>query len=471
MAGSSVESASFRDRTARVVRHAGGIYRFLDDEAARHWRTLEQSRFLAEMTADGRLPATEPVALDAVPAPDDLGFEPAVLLRHESLPFISYPYEWCFGMLRDAAELQLDLLLAALAEDMTVKDGTPYNVQWRGVRPVFIDIPSLVAAEPGRPWDGYRQFCQLFLFPLMLQSYRGFPFQGLLRGALEGIAPEDMTRLVSVRDWLRKGVIPHVKLQAWLSRRYADSQDVGGRVSKAGFSKAMVEANARGLKRTVQRQTWPVPESAWRDYERDCHYAGQDREQKRRFVEEQARRWSWTDAWDLGCNNGEYSRLVAPHGERVIAMDADHAAVEGLYRRLKSEGPDNILPLVMNLADPSPGLGWRHAERRALAERSRPDLVLALALIHHAVIGAHVPLPDFVAWLGELGGNLVIEFVDRGDPMVKRLLANKDDRYRDYDRDVFEAALDRHFQVEESLELGGGNRILYAAKSRHPKHD
>lgn len=471
MAGPSVESASFRDRTARVVRHGGGVYRFLDDEAARHWRALEQTRFFAELTADGRLAATEPVALDAVPVPEDLGFEPAVLLRHEPLPFISYPYEWCFGMLRDAALLQLDLLLAALAEDMTVKDGTPYNVQWRGTRPVFIDIPSLVVAEPGRPWDGYRQFCQLFLFPLMLQSYRGFPFHALLRGSLEGIAPEDMTRLVSPRDWLRKGVIPHVKLQAWLSRRYADSTDMGGRVGKAGFSKAMVEANARGLKRTVARLDWPVPESAWRDYERDCHYAGEDREQKRRFVEDLARRWSWTTAWDLGCNNGEYSRLVAPHGQQVIAMDADHAAVEGLYRRLKSEGPDNILPLVLDLADPSPGLGWRHAERRALAERPKPDLVLALALIHHAVIGAHVPLPDFVAWLAGLGGNLVIEFVDRGDPMVKRLLANKDDHYRDYDRRVFEASLDRHFEVEDSLELRGGKRVLYAAKSRNPQHD
>ncbi len=469
--GSVIEAGSFRDRTARVVHRDGQVLRYLDAEADRHWQHLKDTALFRDFTADGRLVATEEIDAPGEGPGEGLGFEPRRVLRHEAVPFISYPYEWSFGMLKDAAMLQLDVLLGALGEGMTVKDGTPYNVQWRGAAPVFIDIPSLSVTDAGRPWDGYRQFCQLFLFPLMLQAYKGLGFQPMLRGSLEGISPEDMASLTGARDWLRSGVLTHVKLQAWLSRRYADtSQNVGGQVKNAGFSQAMVEANAKRLRKTVARLSWSVPESAWRDYERDCHYAGEDRRQKREFVEAQARRWSWDTAWDLGCNTGEYSRLVAGHGERVVAMDADHAAVEGLYRRLRQEGPDNILPLVMNLSDPSPGLGWRHAERRSLADRPGPDLVLCLALIHHAVIGAHIPLRDFVAWLGGLGGRLVIEWVGRDDPMVKRLLANKDDRYSDYRPEVFESALERHFQVEERLELQSGTRILYAATPRDAGH-
>lgn len=465
--GYGIEAGSFRDRTACIVYRDGNVLRFLDAEADRHWRHLKDTGLFRKWVNDGRLVATGEFGTPAQVTGDDPVFEPVRVLRHEPIPFISHPYEWSFGMLRDAALLQIDLLLAALEEGMTVKDGTPYNVQWRGRQPVFIDIPSLVVADPGRPWDGYRQFCQLFLFPLMLQAYKGVGFQPMLRGTLEGITPEAMSSLMGARDWLRSGVATHVKLQAWLSRRYADTpHNVGGEVRNAGFSQAMVEANARRLRKTVQRLSWPVPGSAWRDYERDCHYAGEDRRQKREFVEAQARRWTWNTAWDLGCNTGEYSRLVAGHGGRVVAMDADHAAVEGLYRRLCNEGPDNILPLVMNLADPSPGLGWRQSERQGLGGRPRPDLVLSLALIHHAVVGAHIPLRDFVAWLGELGGCLVIEFADRDDPMVKRLLANKDDRYRDYHQDVFEAALDRHFHVEQRLVLSSGTRILYAATPR-----
>lgn len=461
-----VEAGSFRDRTARVVHHEGEILRYLDAEAARHWRKLVATRFFREFSDAGRLVRSGEVPLDDVHPPDELGFQPEAVIRHERVAFVSHPYEWCFGMLRDAALLELDLLLAALAEGMTLKDGTPYNVQWRGSKPVFIDVPSLTFADPGRPWDGYRQFCQLFLFPLMLQAYKGVAFQPWLRGALEGISPEAMSAMTGPRDWLRRGVLAHVKLQAWLSGRYADcDRDVGSQVRSAGFNQAMVEANARRLRTTVERMTWRVPQSTWRDYERDCHYADCDRQQKRRFVEAQAMRWSWRTAWDLGCNAGEYSRLIARHGERVVAMDADLAALEGLYRRLREEGPGNVTPLVMDLADPSPGLGWRQSERQGLAARPRPDLVLCLALIHHAVIGAHIPLRDLVAWLGELGDRLVIEFVERDDPMVQRLLANKDDRYADYDRAVFEASLERHFRVEERLELDSGTRILYAATS------
>lgn len=468
MSFAEVNPASFRDRTAKVVHSGGKVFRLLDEEALGNWQALNASRFFGGFVERGRLIRTReaepPQDLDAHGGELDV----AGVLQHDLVDFVSYPYEWPFGMLRDAAALQLDLLLAALDEGMTLKDGTPYNVQWRGSEPVFIDVPSIVRSEAGRPWAGYRQFCELFLFPLMLQAYRGIDFQPWLRGSLEGIPVAQMRRMFGWRDCLKRGVISHVILQNWVSGRYAGGDaDTRARVKNAGFNEELVRANARRLRRTVEAFQWKAPSTAWSQYESDCHYQSADRAEKRRFVEEASKRTGWCLAWDLGSNTGEYSRLISPHGEHVIAMDGDHAAVEALYQSLRAEGPGNVTPLVMDLADPSPGLGWRGLERGALDQRRRPDLVLCLALIHHVVIGEHIPLPSFIRWLGELGATLVIEFVDRGDPMVKRLLAAKDDRYRDYNRDVFESAVNEHFRVLERRDLPGGTRTLFLAAPLH----
>jgi ribosomal protein L11 methylase PrmA len=170
--------------------------------------------------------------------------------------------------------------------------------------------------------------------------------------------------------------------------------------------------------------------------------------------------------WDIGCNVGVFSRIAAERARYVVAMDGDHVAIDRLYRALKADRVPNILPLVVNIADPSPNLGWRNMERKRIDERGRPDLVLALALIHHVVIGANIPLAEFVQWLFDLGGDLVIEFVTREDPMVATLLRNKEDHYHDYHEDVFERTLAAKFQVVKRQSLGSGTRILYYAQ-RH----
>jgi len=446
----------------------GRIIRLLDGEASQNWEALRETAFFARWSERGLLVGTDETALPDELSPEPFGMDVARVLEHEPVDFVSYPYEWSFGMLRAAALLQLELLLDALDEGMTLKDGTPYNVQWRGVDPVFIDIPSITRCEAGRPWAGYRQFCELNLFPLMLQAYRGLDFQPWLRGRLEGIPVAQMRRLFGWRDCLKRGVISHVILQNWVSGRYAGrEEDTQTRVKNAGFSQELVRANARRLRRTADRLRWEAPRTAWTQYESDCHYRSGDREAKRQFVEDTARNSNWRVAWDLGSNTGEYSRLVSPYGESVVAMDSDGAAVEALYQSLRTNGPRNITPLVVDLADPSPGLGWRGRERSSLEGRGRPDLVLCLALIHHLVIGKHIPLPSFVGWLGGLGATVVIEFVDRGDPMVERLLSAKDDHYHDYNLGEFQANLEACFRIVERETLPGGTRILFRAEPRH----
>jgi hypothetical protein len=445
--GRTPEPASFRDPEARVVYSSDGeVLRELSPRGREDWEALERARFFRRALEEGRIVATEEL-------------EPG-LLRHERLPFVSYPYEWPFEMLRDAALLQLGLLDEALAEGFVLKDGTPYNVQWRGSEPVFVDVGSFERLREGEPWAGYRQFCTLFLYPLMLQAYRGIPPQPWLRGSLEGIEPSEARALL---PRFRRGVLTHVALHDRLEAKHADRQrDVRSELKAAGFKKELIQANVRRLRKLVDRLTPKHGRSEWAGYREAAPYSDEDAERKERFVREAG---AARLAWDLGANDGRFSRAV--EAEYVLAVDGDERVVGELYSTLRSEDARSILPLVVDLADPSPGRGWRGLERRRLEERGRPDLVLALALVHHLAIGRNLPFEELVAWLRGLGARLVIEFADRDDPMVKRLLAAKRaETHESYAREEFERALAAAFEVERSEELASGTRTLYLARPR-----
>lgn len=463
MSDIALEPGSFRDRTARVFYHDGKIFRGLTETALKEWQALSATGFYKRFSTTGAIVPTqlrEPASLPA-------GAESwAAVLEHDRLPFVSYPYEWSFSMLRDAALLQLDLVLAALDEGIGLKDASAYNVQWKGASPVFVDVASFYKRAEREPWVGYRQFCQMFLYPLLIQAYRDVPFQPWMRGNIDGMDAEVCLNLLSARDYLRGGVLAHVYLQAKAQKAYnATTRDVRSDLSKAGFDKRIIKANAERLRALVAGLQWKPQQSTWSDYLKCGHYEAADAEQKRTFVREAAATRAWNLAFDIGCNVGVFSRIVAERAKYVVAMDADALAIDKLYQALKAEGTSNILPLIVNVTDPSPNLGWRNLERKRINERGRPDLVLALALIHHVVIGGNIPMAEFVQWLSDLGGDLVIEFVTRKDPMVVTLLRNKEDHYADYDEQVFERELASKFRIVKRLPLGSGTRIMYHAEA------
>lgn len=459
------EVGSYRDRNGAVFYRDGRVFRHLSDEAAKNWSRLREARFFEAARADGRI--ADSWSID----PDAEGFSQAGwagTIEHARIPFISYPYEWAFGMLKDAALLHLELMRGALAEDMILKDSTPYNVQWQGVHPVFIDIPSFEALRPGAPWVGYRQFCELFLYPLMLQAYKGVDYRPWLRGRIDGIPAEEMRGLMSARDLARPGVLLHVAAQSALQKRYGGSgTDMRGALAQAGFAKGLIERNVAKLAKLVAGLEPSRTGTVWADYDKTHSYDQAEFEKKASFVRAAAARRQWRLAWDLGCNTGTFSRIVAEHADYVVAMDGDRMAIEHFYQREKAgEGSRRILPLVVDLADASPSQGWRGVERKALADRGRPELTLCLALIHHIVISANIPLADFLDWLAELGTSVVIEFVGREDEMVKALLANREDQYSDYHADNFRRLLAERFDIGEEQELKGGKRRIFFAEAR-----
>jgi SAM-dependent methyltransferase len=462
-ASAGLEPGSFRDPESRVFYADERVYRALSADGLKDFEALEASGLLEDERIVGTERAQNGAALRGL-----LVHEPAGVLQHERIPFVSYPYEWTFSMLKDAALLQLDLLLAALDKDLVLKDSTPYNVQFRGAKPVFVDVGSFERLREGEPWIGYRQFCMLYLYPLVLQSVKGVDFHPWLRGSIDGITPGQMRGLLSFRDRFRKGLFTNVFLHAKLEQRYADKPaQVKQEVKRAGFKKELLLANVRKMRKLVARLEWNPPEGVWTAYGERNSYTDDDARRKDEFVREVARSREWGLVWDIGCNNGRYSRIAAEGARTVLAVDADQGPVELLYRDLRSEGDERILPLTMNLADPSPGLGWRGLERKPLAERGKPDLVLALALVHHVAISANVPVKEFVDWLASLGSALVIEFPTREDPMVQTLLAPKrEGLHPDYELEYFERVLAESFEVERSERLESGTRVLYFARPK-----
>jgi hypothetical protein len=385
------------------------------------------------------------------------------------VPFLSYPYEWPFSMLQDAALLQLDLNRRALAADLTLKDASPYNVQWRGAAPVFIDVGSFERLRPDEPWAGYRQFCMLFLYPLMLQAYKDLPYHALLRGSLDGIPPAHARAVLSGSgDRFRKGVLANVVMHARLEDRYADvsGREVKQQMRRAGFNKELLDATQAKLEKVVRGLEWRPGETAWTGYGEDNSYDAAAAERKAGFVREAAGRRRSALTWDIGCNDGTYARIAAEEADVVVAFDADHATVDGLYRRLRDERRTDILPLVMSVTDPSPDLGWRGLERASLERRGRPELALLLAVVHHVCITGNVPVRELLDWVHSLGAVAVIEFPDRSDPMVQKLLGGKREGANpDYEAAAFERALAERFEIERSAAVSP-TRTLYEARPR-----
>lgn len=452
------DGGSYRDRAGRVFHRDGEVCRGVRADALESWRAVAALPFYREMEREGKIVATEEIAGEVAP-------EWAGVLRHAKVPVVSYPYEWPFGMLRRAALLQLELVDRALCDGVTLRDATPFNVQWIGPRPVFIDVLSFAPLREGALWSGYRQFCEQFLYPLLIESYKGIPFQPLLRGRIDGIDAETASRLLMPSKMLRPGVLKHVYLHAALQRRMRarTSMSVAKEIGTQHVnSRELIRANVRNLTTIVEGLRVEATASDWTGYEASHSYSSEDRTAKERFVLDAVRAGRPRLVLDIGCNTGAFSEIAAAHSDSVVAADSDPHVIERLFAR----GLERVLPLVWDLADPSPGLGWRGRERPPLHQRLRPDLTLALALIHHLVLGRNILLPDVVDELASFGGDAVIEWVDRSDPMAARLLGRKDETFEDYTLASFEQHLGRAFVIERKQPLASGSRILYFARSR-----
>ena len=452
---------SFRDPSGFVFTRDGVLYRQVQACYAPQYRQLVDSGLAEALTRDGLLVPFREADL----APEDENG--LLVIQPERVPFISYPYEWSFSQLRDAALATLRIANTALDHGMVLKDASAYNIQFAGGRPMLIDTLSFELYQPGEPWVAYRQFCQHFLAPLALMSYIDVRLSQMMRAHIDGV-PLDLTAaLLPLKARVNPLLYMHLVLHARFQQKYAGEAGKQVRRPAAGEARrpAVGQMALRGLldslQSAVRARRLPAQKGEWTEYYTETNYTPAGLEHKRRLVEEYLAEAAPATVWDLGANDGHFSRLATRQGIDVVAFDGDPLVVEACYRRCVQDGERRLLPLALDLANPSPALGWAHAERDALLDRGPADLVMALALVHHLAIGNNVPLPDIAAFLRRCGRRLIIEFVPREDSQVQRLLAAREDIFTHYTREGFEDAFAQHFTIRRVEPVKDSTRLLY----------
>lgn len=454
--------ASFRDPSGFLFSRQGVLYRQVNRGYQEHYDQLMSSKLYARLVYQGLLIPHEEVNL----TPEEPA-EAYRVIKPEPVRFISYPYEWSFSQLKDAALATLAIQKLSMEAGMVLKDASAYNIQFHNGKPALIDTLSFEAYREGEPWVAYRQFCQHFLAPLALMAHTDVRLSQLLRIHIDGIPLDLASRLLPGRTRYGFGLATHIHLHAAAQKRYA-----GKAVSKSQATRRISKISFLGLmdslESTTRKLTWKPAGTEWGDYYTASagHYSSTAFEQKKLLVSHYLERLQPRVTWDLGANTGEFSRLAAGMGSLTIAFDIDPAAVEQNYQLVKQNQESRLLPLLMDFTNPSPALGWHNRERQSLLERAPADALLALALIHHLAISNNVPLPMLAEYLHHLGHWLIIEWVPKEDSQVQKLLASRQDIFSDYHQAGFEAGFGEYFTVHEKMTIPDSPRLLYLMEGK-----
>ena len=452
---------SFRDPGSHVYLLEESVYRSLTPTAAAAFEAVRRTGVLDSLISERWIVRTETVDPGVL---GEIGQSATLVLQHEKVPFLSYPYEWSFAQLRSAALFHLDLHLRLLEYGITLNDSTAYNLQFVGAAPIFIDVTSLRPYQEGEYWQAHRQFCEQFLHPLLLHSVLGIPHNAWFRGNLDGLPLDQMAALSpwwACLDWrFFLHVVMQNRLQQWAETK---RDTAAARVRRHGLSRTAFMALLRQLRRFIKKLAPRRPKgSTWGEYATHNTYEAGESEAKRKFVGSFIQRARPRLLLDLGCNTGDYSVVALQHGaDYVVGFDADQQALNAAFHRSHREHLA-FLPLYQDLANPSPDQGWKQLERSGLGNRARGQALLALALVHHLAIGRNIPLDQVINALIGMAPRGVIEFVPKADPTVQKMLALREDIFCDYTSDAFERLLGQQTQIVEKQTISASGRTLYA---------
>lgn len=446
-------SASFRDPSGFLFSRDGVLYRQVNRRYEKEYARFMESGLYDKLIKAGLL--IPHVEVDQAPVES----EAYKIIQPERVPFISYPYEWSFGQLKDAALATLSIQRRALKMDMSLKDASAYNIQFVRGKATLIDTLSFEVYKEGQPWVAYRQFCQHFLAPLALMALRDVRLSQLLRVYIDGVPLDFASELLPASTRLNFGLLTHIHLHAGAQKRYSGA-DVKSRAATT-FSKQAMTGLIDSLDSTIRKLDWKPGGTEWGNYYDITNYSDAAFEHKKELVREWSARVKPSLVWDLGANNGVFSRAAAEGDAYVVSSDIDPTAVEQNYRQMKSDKTENLLPLLIDLTNPSPSIGWANEERDSFGGRGPADMVLALALIHHLAISNNVPLPQVADFFASVGKWLVIEFVPKSDSQVQKLLVSREDIFPSYTREGFESAFQHRFRIAEAVNVRESERVLY----------
>lgn len=449
---------SFRDTAGQVYLREGDVVRTVSKTYASHFEAFLGSGLCDELVSAGDLISFSESAQEI---PDTWK-----TLEVERVPFFSYPYEWSFEQLRDAALLTLKVHMACLRKGMVLKDASAYNITMHRGRQIFVDLLSFETWTEGKPWQGYRQFCSHFLAPLLLMSQVDVRLSQLMRTGVDGIPLDLASRVLPMRSLLHVPTFLHIHLHAWAQKRYGDNSASADRATAIALSRTRLMNIAEQLFQTVEGIKAPSSRTVWGDYYSECTYTDAATKEKLRIVQEMVRSLGSRVVVDLGANNGFYSRAVAPFVDQVVSTDFDHRAVDANYSLNRANKLTNVLPLVLDLANPTGGIGWGGKERPSFKERASFDLALALAVIHHLAITAGIPFSLIAEEFSTLGRDLIVEWVPPDDIQVRRISAMNPGILAGYSYEAFIAAFSAYYEHVRVESLGESGRSLHLFRKK-----
>lgn len=447
---------SFRDPSGFIFLQNGVIYRQVNYTYKENYDYLVNSGLYKNLTTDELLIQHEEI---------NRNFDKAYkILRPEVIPFISYPYEWCFSQLKDAALITLEIQKRALQFGMSLKDASAYNIQFIKGKPKLIDTLSFEKYSKGTPWVAYKQFCQHYLAPLVLMTDIDIRLNQLLRVYIDGIPLSLASSLLKARSYLNFPVLLHLHLHARSQSHFADKSR--GEI-KRQFSLLSFQGLIDSLESYIRKLRWKHKITEWSDYYKGDSYDLESLEHKKQLVSEFLDKINAKVVWDMGANTGLFSHIAKSKGaEEIISFDVDPACVEINYLNCKKNGETHILPLLVDLTNPSPAIGWENQERKSLLERSHADTVFALALIHHLAISNNLPLNKIAEFFKKICQWLIIEFVPKDDIKVQKLLTMRKDIFPNYTQESFESEFNKLFTIYTSVKIKNSQRILYLMKRK-----
>lgn len=474
---------SFRDPLGKVVFAGERVLRVVDKTAQ-----ADLEKFLNSGVAKGLLEAGNLVHtkhLDLPPQvngwreedPNELHNKHAakIIVEHEKIPFINYPYEWSPAMLHAAGGLTLDLAEKLLEQGMGIKDATPYNILFRGATPVFVDLLSFEARQPNDPvWMAYAQFVRTFLLPLLVYKHFGLPLNQSLLSRRDGLEPEEVYALCGTMKKFTPLFLELVSLPKWLTKTQKQEHRETYQPKKLANNeqaKFVLQSLFKRLRRTLDKlKPSETVSSKWNDYlTSNNNYSTEHFQAKERFVKESLAQHRPTRVLDVGCNTGHFSVIAAEQGASVVGLDSDSVVVDQLWRKASAEQLA-ILPLAIDLTRPTPAMGWRNRESFSFLERATGgfDAVLMLAVVHHMLVTERIPLPEILELAASLTRDLlIIEYVDPSDSMFRRLARGRESLYGDLNVTVFEETCRRKFEILRTQHLQDTNRWLYLLRRKH----
>jgi len=455
------DPGSFRDPSGQVHQAGERIIRTIGERAAAEFEAARDSGILKKYIDRNFLIDSQEI--DAANF-DFSDRSIAYVVEHPKLPFISYPYEWSFAMLKEAALFHLDFQCQLIDDGFVLSDASAYNIQFNGIKPIFIDLLSIRRYREGEYWLAHNQFCEQFLNPLLLRSCIGVPHNDWFRGRLEGIPSDAISRMLPAYRKLSFRMMTHVvgpaRLQARSERRHT------AEVVRRPLPKNTYRAMVSHLMRWIQKLQPAGTDTQWQDYGEFHSYSQTEEKAKKEFVSQFVSETSPDVLWDIGCNTGAYSEIALRAGAgKVVGFDFDHGALDRAMSRAKSEKLD-LLPLFLDGANPSPDQGWAQRERKGLAGRRNADALIALAFIHHLVIGRNIPLDDAVGWLTGFSKRGLIEFVHKDDPTVRDMLALREDIFDQYDEPAFLQAVESRANIVSTRRNPDNGRLLVVYESK-----